>query len=231
MRQLNRSLRLAGVGALLLAGSTSFTSAPLRAQERATTRPAVMIEAYVSRARLDATFVGSRMQLDGVGARVLRSLAPLPGDGTSGFARRLALGAFASYAPREDFALNVWHYGAAADFQLLARPLAGRIDPLLSLGGGVFRTRRDLAPSDRLAPLCLAPMDLPTAGVPASCRRASQIAPRTVAQSDPAFSPAVGLRVGVLPGLALRAEVRDVIVYSGAPRHNTELATGVTFIR
>jgi hypothetical protein len=35
----------------------------------------------------------------------------------------------------------------------------------------------------------------------------------------------------MLPGLALRIDARDVVVYRGAPRHNMELATGVSFVR
>ena len=231
MRQLNRVLRLAGVGTALIAGSSLFATIPLVAQEVRSTRPPVLIEAWMSRARLAATVAGSRMELDGVGGRVLRSLTPLPADAPRGFARRLALGAFATYAPHDDVTFNVWHYGAAADLQLLARPLAGRIEPLLSLGAGAFRTRRDLAPTDRLTPACLVPMDVPIARAAPSCRRPSSIAPRTASRTDPALSPSLGVRFGVLPGLALRAEVRDVIVYNGAPRHNTELATGVTFVR
>ena len=54
--------------------------------------------------------------------------------------------------------------------------------------------------------------------------------PRT-ARSAVAVSPAVGARVSLVPGLALRVDARDVLLFRDARRHNPELAVGLSFQR
>lgn len=203
--------------------------APLLAQS--TTRPAVVVEGFLSRARLDPSVGGgSRMEVQGVGGRVLASLAPLPADDESaGPARRLAVGVFATYAPHDDGRFAAVHYGAISDYHLLGAPLAGRFDPLLSLGAGAFRARRVVAGERELTLHCVRAMDFSSDPLPTNCF--SGVPGRTQVTTNLALSPAAALRVWLLPGLAVRLDARDVVVYRGAPRHNLELATGVSFLR
>ena len=204
-----------------------LSPAPLRAQS--TTRRAVVVEGFLSRARLDPSVGGSRTEVQGIGGRVLAALAPLPGDESRGLARRLAVGVFANYAPHDDGRFAAAHFGAVADMRLLAAPIGGRLDPLLSLGAGAFRTRRVVGGERDFTFDCLRPIDLAPDPLPATCISGNPA--RTRVTSDFALSPAVALRVWVLPGMALRVDARDVVVYRGAPRHNFELATGVSFVR
>ena len=222
--KITRNAELLALLALPLAAAV----VPAALDAQATTRPAVVVEGYLSRARLDPSVSGSRMEVRGAGGRVLASLAPLPGEESSGLARRLAVGAFATYAPRDEGRFAAWHYGATTDFELLARPLAGRFDPLLSLGAGAFRTRRVVGGEGRYAFECLRPMDFAAEPLPVTCISGVT---RTEVASDLAISPAAAVRVWMLPGLALRIDARDVVVYRGGPRHNLELATGVSFVR
>lgn len=215
------------IATLAIPLAAALAPAPLAGQS--TTRPAVVVEGFLSRARLDPSVGGSRMELRGIGGRVLVALAPLQEvEESRGLARRLAVGAFATYAPHDDGRFTAAHYGAVADYHLLGAPFAGRIEPLISLGAGAFRTRSIANPDREIALDCVRPMDFALDPLPASC---SAAAPRTRVATDLALSPAVALRFWTLPGLAIRLDARDVVVYRGAPRHNLELATGVSFVR
>jgi hypothetical protein len=194
--------------------------APLASSAQPSARPAavespgapLMLEQYLSRAELDPAIVGTPASLGGAGARLLRPL----GTADAGDPGRLALGAFATYARHGDRGLTAWHYGAQADLRLASQPLIGRIDPLLSLGVGALRTSH--------ASGCGTAAAANACGPQTSSGRARS-------ETAAAVSPALGLRVALLPGLAVRSEVRDVIVYRGAPRHSLELATGVSLAR
>jgi hypothetical protein len=204
----------------LCAGSPA--SLPGQPTPRDTAPAHMLLEQYLSHATLDPAVAGAAARLGGAGARLLRPLHAAHEDDDSSIRRRLALGGFATYARPNDGGLTTWHYGALADLRLLDRPIAGRVEPLVSLGVGAFRTRRDV---DRpLGDGCRA------AAISDVCPPRAPGQPVQV-ETAPAISPAIGVRVGLLPGLALRAETRDVIVYSGAPRHTVELATGVSLAR
>jgi hypothetical protein len=208
----------------LCAGS----AAPLSGQPtpRDTAPAHMVLEQYLSHATLDpamAGTAGTAARLGGAGARLLRPLHTEHAGGDMPIRDRLALGGFATYGRPNDGGLTTWHYGALADLRLLARPIAGRVDPLLSLGVGAFRTRREV---DRpLGGQCSGTPVIADVCPPRALEHAVDV------ETAPAISPAVGVRVGLLPGLALRAETRDVIVYRGAPRHTMEFATGLSLAR
>lgn len=234
----NRTLprRLAApLAALLVPLGGLLFATPLHGQ-RLDPRPTVLLEGYLTRAELAPSMAGSRLSVGGAGARVLRALSPLPEEGTAGLASRLALGGFVTYAPRDDAGLTTLHYGAASDFRLRDRILAGHVEPLLSLGVGAFRTRRDLTRERAVPLLCLRPTDLTGLSGSSFCNghsagSALSARPQLVTTTNFAVSPAVALRFWLGPDVAIRADLRDVVVYRGAPAHNLELATGVSFAR
>ena len=233
----DRLQRLAAPLAALLVplGALLFFATPLGGQQLVP-RPAELLEGYLTRAQLDPSVTGSRIRVDGAGARVLRALAPLPEDGALRLPQRFALGGFVTYAPRDDAGVTTLHYGATTDFRLRSQPIAGRIEPLLSLGVGAFRTQRDITREQRVPVLCLRPTDISGLGASSFCGgrtadRAFTARPQVVTSTNLAVSPALAFRVWLVPDLALRADVRDVVVYRGGPRHNVELATGVSFAR
>ena len=111
------------IATLAIPLAAALAPAPLAGQS--TTRPAVVVEGFLSRARLDPSVGGSRMEVRGIGGRVLVALAPLQEvEESRGLARRLAVGAFAPYAPHDDGRFTAAHYGAVADYHLLGAPLA-----------------------------------------------------------------------------------------------------------
>lgn len=223
-----RHLSLRGVlVAVALPFAIVLSPSPLLAQ--ATTRPAFVVEGFVSRARLDPAVGGSRTEVQGIGGRVLAALAPLPGEQAGGLAQRLAVGAFANWAPHDDGRFAVAQYGAVADLHLLGAPMAGRLDPLLSLGAGAFRTRSEAGGARDFTLDCVRAVDFAPDPLPATCAAGDPSRRRVT--NDFALSPAAALRIWMVPGMAVRLEARDVVVYRGAPRHNLELATGVSFVR
>jgi hypothetical protein len=197
----------------------------------------VTVEGFYSRYQLDDRVALGRANVDGIGGRVLWSLAPLAGDGSS-FADRLlsrtALGAFGVYAPEGSAGRATWHAGAEADHRLLPTPLLGRLDPIVSLGAGAFRTAMPAGAPEAgwagyaasLSGRFLSSMTVPQI-VPVD-RIAVIRAPATRTVTSFALSPAFGLRLGVLPNAGLRADVRDVIAFRDGTTHNLELSGGLS---
>jgi len=241
LRQIRRSLRLHTVtgraaarvappvvSAVLVALLGACAAAPAPRTIELAPQPQPVVEGYVARARLDPGVAGARARVEGAGARVMFPLEQLTGATTSRIARRVLVGGFVTSAPGDDRRVAARHVGAQADVRLTERPILGTIEPLASLGVGSFRARQAPAGEYPLATVCLRPAD---AGAPAARCLPVLARERARTSTDVALSPAVGVRLGILPGLALRADARDVVVYRGAPRHNPELAVGLSFSR
>ena len=204
--------------AALAAALASCSALPIPVAAQHPARPTTL-EPYVSRARLAPAVVGEPARVRGVGARLLYRVAAGP------LADRLHVGGFVTHTPADGAALSTTQAGAVADLRLTRRAIGGRVEPLLSLGVGAFRARHGGAAA---VPLCFRPLDAP--GARPSC--APLPAPRGETGTRPALSPALGARVAVLPGLAFRADARDLVVYRGGrPTHTFELTTGVSLTR
>lgn len=217
------------VAALLAAlGASSATPIPAVAQGFGE-RP-LIFDQYLSRAELDQSVVGTRTRLEGVGLRLTRPLAAPAPDRPARLTERVALGGFVTYAPSTDPGLTTWHYGVLADVPLRTASPTARVEPLASLGVGAFNAQRALGANSVRSPGCVAPTDVAVPRAAVSCIFGLP-QERPVRRTDVAVSPAVGVRVGLGRTVALRADVRDVIVYRGAARHNYELATGLSFVR
>ena len=238
LRQIRRSPRLHSVTmraaarvaplAVFVALLGACAAAPVPRTIEIAPEPKPVVEGYVARARLDPGVAGARARVEGAGARVMFPLEQLTGATTHSLRRRVLVGGFVTSAPADDRRIVARHYGAQADVRLTDRPILGTVEPIASLGVGSFRAR--YAPDGELplATVCLRPAD---AAAPAA--RCLPVLAREPARTsaDVALSPAIGMRVGILPGLALRADARDVVVYNGVPRHNPELAVGLSFSR
>ena len=186
-----------------------------------------VVEGYVGQARLESGLLGDDARLTGAGARLLVPLAAFSATMEHPIARRLAVGGFVTSTSADDDRVRARHVGVQADLSLTDRWLAGRVEPLVSLGVGAFRARRLATDGLPVGTLCLRPAVPDGAGCDAA-----RAAPETpVRRRAPTVTPGLGARIALLPGLALRADVRDVIVYDGPPRHGAEVAVGVSFIR
>lgn len=218
-----RLSRWAAPSLLATLAACAMTPLPVAAQ------PALVagarLEGFVGQARLHPGLAGQRARLEAVGARVLLPAARVLDDDTTWPARRLAIGAFVTSASAGRGELAARHLGAQADVRLTERPLLGRVEPLLSLGLGTLQTRRaPHADATAIGTLCPRSLNPETAAgcIPLRAQTAESTAYHL------AVSPAVGVRVRLAPGLALRADARDVIVQRSSARHNTELAFGLS---
>ena len=168
---------------------------------RATTRS---VEGLYTQYRFD-TDVGSRVDVDGFGGRLMWS--PAPATRFGGLAARSSVGLFAAYAPRQDgLNFSALHVGGQADVRPLAAPIFGRLDPVLSLGAGAFRTNVDATGAGAAVRVPLADRSNTTF----------------------ALSPGVGARFDLGRGLALRGDVADVITFRGDTRHNVAVGAGLS---
>lgn len=193
------------VATLLIAGSLGLP-APAAAQgapdvPRVEARPS--FEYFVARNRLERG--GGASELDGVGGRVLWPLAA-----TDPLLSRLAVGGYLVHSARAGDDPDMWHYGVQADVRLARSPLAGRVDPLLSLGVGAVRVKEPGAAE------FVAPLRDPLAGTAARVH------------TDPSLVPGVGARVHLFPGVGLRTDARVVVDFRERAGRSLELAGGLS---
>jgi hypothetical protein len=166
--------------------------------------PQSAVEGFYTQYRLDTGGNGDAVEVDGVGARLMWT--PASPTGANDLVSRSALGLFATFTPEQaGHRFSTFHAGAAMDVRPLAMPLFGRVDPILSLGAGLFRTSID--------------------------HNVSQPLPIGV-RSDTRFalSPGIGARIGLWQGVGLRGDVRDVITFRGDTRHNVNFGAGLSLV-
>jgi hypothetical protein len=178
--------------------------------------PRPSFEYFVARSRLEQGGVASR--LDGVGGRVLW---PLPAGGP--LLSRMAVGGYLTHAEEDGREPDMWHYGVQADLRLARSPLAGRVDPLLSLGVGAVRVEEPVAVAPPPAPLFDPGPSLLT---PLRDGGARSPAPRT--RTSPSLVPGVGARVHLLPWLGFRGDVRMLVDFRDGARRDLEVAGGLS---
>lgn len=164
--------------------------------------PPSTFEGHYTQYRLDDVLGGDALMVDGVGGRLMWTATP---TGTNDLLSRSALGLFATYTPEQSgHRVSTFHAGTALDVRPLATPLFGRVDPVLSMGVGFFRTSFD---------------DEAIRSLPAG----------EYSHSRFALSPGIGARIALRPGIGLRGEVRDVITFHSDTRHNVNFNVGLSF--
>lgn len=218
MRKLR--MRLLAAPGVLLAAALAAAAFPAAAAGQGIPRPA--FEALYTRVgyagaapRLAS---GGTVRAEGLGGRVMWPVAA--DDRAPWLARRAAVGLFGAYTPNPDAGFSAGQFGLAADFAPLGAPVAGRIEPFVSLGAGALHasTTRGLA---------LAPSPRPALSGPSTDARP---APTAVERSSTRFLlvPAMGVRVAVRPRVAVHGDVRTLVTFGGdAPQHHRALGTGV----
>lgn len=147
-------------------------------------RQFLAIEPIYSHLQRDIGSGVDKQSLNGYGARLWINLAPFSGP-SSNVIGHSALALFSVYSPPRD-GVSVVHYGAELDVHTTNVPYGLVLDPFISLGGGVLRTRTTAAN---------------TVGA----------LPGTVNKF--AFTPGVGLRIPLLNRVQARTDFRDVLVF------------------
>jgi len=199
-------MRLSLVTILAVAAAAAAPDAGAQARDpyappRVEARPS--FEYFVARSRLERGGTASR--LDGVGGRVLWPL------GTTGpLLSRMAVGGYLTHADEAGAEPDMWHYGVQADLRLSPSPLAGRVEPLLSLGVGAVRVEEPVARSLLARPEALDRL------------------PAVRARTDPSLVPGVGARLRLLPWLGFRGDVRMLVDFRDGARRDLEVAGGLS---
>jgi hypothetical protein len=199
---LNRRTVLVAALGVTLGALPAGTTQAQTASGRLGGRPA--LEGFYTQLRLDGD--GPALNANGVGARLMWSPAAMPGALAS-LAGRTELGLYATYTPERSYArgltFSTASLGAVADVRPFGAPLAGRVDPFVSLGAGALNSRVDVAVAPSPSPL--------------------------LAGSSLAFtlSPGIGTRVLLTPNVALQGDVRDLMTFRGDTRHNVGLGAGL----
>ena len=206
-----------GVAGVLLAAPLMAAAAQVAAFRGLPASGRLTVDGYVARYRLALPDV--RTQLDGMGGRILWSLAPTRSTERERLAEHLALGVFAATTPDDGIAnggeVRTSLYGAQLDVRPLRAPIRGLIEPVLSLGAGYLKVEQSAHARWLLHDgTLLLPRDVPLAQLPPSSARQ---------RTHAVLAPAVGLLVSPMPDFALRFDVRKLVNRAG-----TEIATGVS---
>jgi hypothetical protein len=163
----------------------------------------VAFEGYYTHYRLDADGE-DRFGMNGVGARLM--WRPAPGDSLSSMPR-LGLGLFGEYAPASDLGFSLVHLGVQGDLTLVPEPWFGRLMPVVSLGAGLLRSN----------------VDDGSEGTP------SQFPVGSRSTSAFAVTPAAGMAFEFWRDIGLRADVRYLVTFRDATRHNWQFTAGLSF--
>jgi hypothetical protein len=158
------------------------------------------VEGYVAPARLDGGVVaGTRSSVGGYGARVMFNRST-PAAALRTFFDRASVGAFTTFTARQgNLDASTVHYGVQADVSLFPAPrYRGTLDPFVSVGLGALRTSSTVA------------------------GRAGR-----VVNTDLAFTPAVGTRLGLLPGIGFRGDLRLPLVFGNSTTVNPVVEGGI----
>lgn len=211
---------IAALGALLGA-STPMAAAGQAAQRwnDAWTGPRPALEAFYTRVGFEgARLAGSgTVRAGGFGARVMWPLASIGDGGVSWLARHTAVGLFGVYTPEQNVRFAAGQFGAAVDLTPFAAPLAGRVEPFVSLGAGALRTT--------MHTVVVRPAPRP--GVHGGAALAP-VAERSTTSTNVLLVPSVGARVHLRPGVAIQGDLRNLVTFGDAARrHYPAFGTGL----
>lgn len=176
---------------------------------------------YVSRFRLSEGSGGATE--DGVGGRMMWSVAPLLRSGSPWLDRAL-VGGYLTHTPEDGDRHEMWRYGAQVDYIVTPEPLVGRVEPLVSLAAGAVRvTEPGMQWSS--VPYLIPREEAREGGVGTPILSAAL--PDRVS-TRPSVTPGIGARVRILPGLSLRTDARQVIDFRDEVVSNFELSAGIS---
>jgi hypothetical protein len=189
------------LAAAVAAGMLAFASAPAAAQNTSTGVQAYRftVEGYLANYWLDRGGDLDRASVGGYGARVMFNRST-PADVARTFFNRSSVGAYATLTAKQDN-VTTQNLGVELDVPLLPTAIAGgRLDPFVSLGAGVLRSKSDQASGDS----------------------------RTT--TDFTIIPAAGTRIPFFSGIGFRGDLRLPIVFSDGNTQLNFLAEGGVYV-
>lgn len=211
-----RSYVIATLAVAALLVSASGAAAQVHADRHANyTDAARSVDLFLTQHRLTLDD-GERWDASGAGGRVLWSLAPLARSAGFPLLDRVAAGGYLVHSLGSVERREVWHYGVQTDVRLVPVPV-GRVDPIVSLGIGAVRAEAPIRP--------VLPAPERSVVLEGDGPRAGMISEQVVTSLS--LTPGIGARVRVLPGMALRGDLRSLIDVRDERRH-LELSGGIS---
>ena len=187
-----------------LLASAALLAAPAVASAQMATTSSTGQGMYTAEAYL-AKYTGD-VEEGGFGARVM---VGAPFKSVLSLFSRPAVGGFVTYTSQDNF--STLHVGGQIDARIFGSPINGYVDPFVSLGAGLFRTKIDLGNINL------------GSGVVGSASGTS---------NNFALSPAIGSNFTIQKGMSIgiRGDIRDVIIFdSGNTANSVVFEGGLSF--
>ena len=204
--------------------SGSLMSQP--ALDRAGERRAA--ESFITAIRLPADGNGGAA---GIGFRLLWNAANLVQSAPNS-AGRAEVGIYGTYIPTQSLsaadAFTAYRLGVIGDMRLVETPLAGMVEPVLSLGAGVWHSTAAGIPTARSSPGSgfWAPTMSMTPWIPGRTRTDPLLRHSVTALE---LSPGAGVRVPVGPAAGMLFAVHDAMTFGGPKRQSLASDLGLRF--
>lgn len=183
------------------------------------------LDYYMSRFRLGWSSEDSE-GTDAVGGRLMWSMAPLVSFWDTPWLDRALLGGYVAHTPEDADRMEVMRFGAQMDFIVTPMPLAGRIEPLVSLAAGAVRVTEPGIHWRSVPYLLVDEQGERRLGTAPSPMLEASLPDRT--HTSPSLTPGIGARIRLLPGLSLRTDARRVIDFRDGATGNLELSGGIS---
>lgn len=183
------------------------------------------LDYYMSRFRL-AWSSGNAEETDAVGGRLMWSMAPLVPSWNTPWLDRALLGGYVAHTSEDVDRMEILRFGAQMDFIVTPEPLAGRIEPLVSLAAGAVRVTEP-GIQWRSVPY-IVPDGQGERGIGAAPPLMLEASLPERTHTRPSLTPGIGARIRLLPGLSLRTDARRVIDFRDGATGNLELSGGIS---
>jgi hypothetical protein len=183
---------------VLLSATTAMRAGAQEIEDQSMGPSRVSIEPFLSHIFFDNP-VGDNDGLGGIGVRAMVGRGAVVG-GMNTFFTRARAGVFLTYtAEQTDFDISTFHFGGQAEVPLFAAPVGGGyLDPFISVGAGMYRSSQPVEGGGD----------------------------RTF--SDFALTPGAGTLIPIFGAIAIRGDVRDVIIFGDKTTNNFALEGGLS---
>ncbi|MDF1502604.1 outer membrane beta-barrel protein [Roseisolibacter sp. H3M3-2] len=178
--------------------SLAAVAAPAHAQDTGVQPYRFTVEGYLANYWLDRGGDLDRASVGGYGARVMFNRST-PASVARTFFNRSSVGAYATFTSEQD-RVSTQNLGVQLDVPLFPTLIGGRLDPFVSLGAGLLRSKAELQSGDD----------------------------RTT--TDFTIIPAAGTKIPFLGGVGFRGDLRLPIVFSDGNTQLNFLAEGGIYI-
>ena len=168
----------------------------------------------------------------GLGGRLLWNIGNLL-ENPSALAQRTELGPYGAYLPKQNLSgasvFTAYRLGVAGNLRVFSTPFAGRIDPYISVGAGVWHSTADGVMSSTFNSRAGLKASLWDAGM--SVTRPMTGRPALLHGSVTALEvvPGAGLRVPFGPAAAMELGVDNAVQFRNSIQHNVGVFAGLRF--